>query len=392
MVVQIPKLVLGYSEFLDPLRMRASLSRVLGDFPSFGGRFATKNQELYIKRGFGALLEVAESAETSASLHELVRNGHSRLLCPQLSMIGCTSGRSPLFAARITQTATGSILGITWNHALCDIPSIVLMLHAWSQAYRGEPYKKPLDVADRGAYLEEHVPVSHTKSERWRVLTWPDFLRSLKARAPRDVRRVFVDFSWSQVSAIHAAGSRLRPVSPGDALTAHILWRLCRLSSDVSPFLWMAMNYRKKFGLPANLVGNYADFVAVRPAASDGPAEIAAQLRSAIESFDASMLTSRELLKFKSSRSLLRDMMRVSPLAEPGRLTVGLSNVSRSGQDRIAFETARPEFTYVRMGDLPIPGVCALAASPNSAGITLDIVLPSKLAEQVSRDFFSAPE
>ena len=382
-----PTIVLGYPERLDPARLRHALARVLSDFGAFAGRLVRSRGDWYIEHGIGAAFETAESLDCCSSLGAALRTSHSKLLCPALSPIATLRGKGALFAARLTQTPDGSVLGVTWSHALCDNHSMMLLLRAWSLAYREQPYKRPFDVADREAYLNEHVPMQPSSETQWRILSWPGVLRRLSYMfwMTRSARRVVLDFSWSQITAIHAAAAGDGTVSPGDALCAHVFWTFQRLCRDIGQHFCVTINYRKNFGLPSNLLGNASDFVSTIANPGDGPAAIASALRASIEAFDAGSLTQRELPRLRASRPGLLTAWRLC-LGEPASITLGLTNVSRAGHHQLVFATARPTFIHARPTDAPLVGAGMIFSAAGATGLTIDIVLPSKLVESLARE------
>jgi hypothetical protein len=383
-----PTIVLGYPERLDPSRLRHALARVLSDFSSFAGRLRYSRGDWYIEHGVGALFESAESNERNETIEAALRTGDTKLVCPRLPVTGTLRGKGPLFAARLTQTRNGSVLGVTWNHALCDNHSVMLLLRAWVLACHEQPYKKPLEVADRETYLNEHVIRQDGSGTKWRVVSWSEFRHFLlqQVRLMRNAKRVAIDFSWSQIAAIHAAATGDRSVSPNDSLCAYIFWTLNALSKNVSSHYAVAYDYRKTFGLPSGLLGNLSDFVTVTAKPGAGPGAIAESLRAGIDAFDAGSLTQRKLQTLKSAHPSILDEMRFWGPGEPGRINLRLTNVSRAGHYKLVFASARPTFVHTRATDIPVVGVGTIFASSREAGLTMDIVLPSHMIKQLARE------
>jgi hypothetical protein len=383
-----PTVVLVYPERLDPSRLRDALACVLSDFGAFAGRLVRADGNWLIEHGVSAAFETAESRENCVALGTAVRVGHSKLVCPVLSDTGALRGKEPLFSARLTQTHDGSVLGITWNHVLGDNHSMLLLLRAWARAYRGEPYDKPLDVPDRDAYLHEHIPhVTHGEAP-WRILSWSEYLRSVGYQwsISRDASRVTLEFPWTVLEAIHPAGTSERLVSPGVALCSHIFSMLHRFGDGMSPVLFTSINYRRKLRLPLNLLGNMSHFISVRTNPDDGADAIAAALRASIEAFNGASLARDQLQGLKDSHSGIFDLMRFWAYGEVGRTIISMTDVSRSGYHKLAFESAAPLLNHVRATDVPLVGLGTILASSGGTGLAVDIVLPSKVIERLARE------
>lgn len=391
-VVAFPTMAFGYSERLDPDRLRQALARVLVDFGSFAGRLVRNADDWYIDHGSSVAFETAEHAGPIAALAAALRTKHSGVVCPRLSVRATLRGREPLFAARLTQARDGCVLGITWNHALGDTQSVMLLLRAWSLAYREQPYTKPAEITDRAAYLDEKVPVPLRHDMRARVLSWPQFLRALSYQlwAIRHAKRVAIDFSWDQISAIHAAATRDKPVSPSDALCAQLFCTLDELGAGMSPDITVAVDFRKGFGVPPNALGNFSDLVFTTVDLGDGPAEVASALRSNVDAFGAGALAGtmshRHLQQLRASHPGALDMLRFWFFGEPGRGNLRLSNISRLPYNKLVFVTTEPAFVHARATDVPLVGTGIIFPSPGATGLTLDIVLPAKVVERLADD------
>lgn len=390
--VAIPTMAFGYSAALDPEQLERALATVLVDYGVVAGRLARREDGLWIEHGFSLPLETVERTETVAELAKALRSKHSSIVCPPLSVRAAVRGEGPLAAVRLTHARDGSVLGIAWNHALGDAASIVQWMRACALAYRGEAYPKPAAVPDRGALLDAKVPIAPRGDQRARVLGWFEFLRAgvYQLWALRGARRVAIDFTWKQIDAIYADASREGQVSPSDALCAHILDTLRRLGVDMSPEITVAVDFRKAFDIPPTVIGNFSDlvFAPVDPRAT--VAETAAVIRANIDAFSrgelAGTMHHRRLAQLRAAHPNERDLLRFWFFGEPGRGNLRLSNTSRSPYNKVMFGGRSPAFVHVRASDIPLVGTGVLFPSPNAAGLTLDIVLPAGVVEQLASD------
>ena len=396
MSLMTPTLALCYRERLDASRLRLALARVLTDYSSFSGRVQRKGGDLFLEHGLGgAGFEVSESSDLSAVLGAAARASHSSLVCPHMSALGMLGGRESLFAARVTHTPDGSVLGVTWNHALGDYHSAMLLLRAWALAYRDRPHDKPLEVSDRCAYLKEMLPEAPSGSLAWRVLSWPEFFRFIHAQfwVARPVQRVALEFSRDEISAIHAAAGCEKSVTAYDALCAHIFLTLRRLlDTQVSPHFAIAINYRKRLGLPANLLGNLSDVVNTKASASDTTATIASALRRRVETFATGPIGQRDLAALKAAYpSALQQMRCSTQLSDPYRTNLILSNVGDVGHYELPFGLSAPVFVHARGTNMMAPGFGTIVKSMEGERVTVDMMLPRTLARRVAGERGRSP-
>jgi len=190
--------VFAYGGRIDPQRLEASLRRVLDSFPAAssrlvrsGGRYGLEPSEE------GCVFEVADSAggfDADAP--------RTRFVAPVETQEG-----EPLTRVRLTQTPSGSVLGVAMSHAVVDGFSYFHFLAAWSRAFRGEPFPPPshererllaaadpalcgidADAVARGCGLFLDRPRAATRREtlRWTRLLFPAVaLRKLHETAQR---------------------------------------------------------------------------------------------------------------------------------------------------------------------------------------------------------------
>jgi shikimate O-hydroxycinnamoyltransferase len=386
--IAVPSGAFGYAERLEPLRLERALAEVLADYGVMAGRFVRDGGALWIEHAVGIPFEVAARTETVAELFAMLREQHSKIVCPPLPVRAAMRGKGALLALRLTQARDGSVLGVTWNHGLGDASSIVALLRAWSLASRGQPYPRPPEITDRGAYLDAKVPLAPRVDTRARVLPWREVLRAFayQLRVLR-ARRVALDFTWQQIDEIHAAASRERPLSPSDALCAHILHRLHELGVDLSPEVTIAVDFRKAFGIPPAALGNFSDLVftpvKLEASLSEGAEAIRANLAAFLAGEVSGTMNHRRVAQLRAANSSELDVLRFWFFGESGRGNLRLSNMSRSAYNKLVFADTPPAFVHMRASDVPLVGTGVLFPSPNAAGLTLDIVLPGNVAAQL---------
>lgn len=391
-----PSLVLCYPERLSAARLREALELVLGDFEVFAGRMRQSGAGLIVDRAVGgALFEVADSAQTSTALCTAVRTQHSKLVCPRISPLSLLFGKPPLLAVRLTNTPDGCVLGVTWNHAIGDNRSAVALIQAWGNAYRGVAYEKPIDPADRDAYLAERLPAPlGAEPSPWRVLSWPRFLRHsyMNVRAGYPPQRIALELASADIAAIHAAASAERSITPKDALAAHLFLLIRRLAGPlVSSRFATAVDYRKRLGLPLNLLGNMIDMAAITASPHDDTGSVASALRAAIQGFGTGRLMQHDLVELMAAHPGRLERLRYwRSDMPPAQAHLHLSNVSDTGYQRLIFGSTSPSMFHVRAMDLLLPG--QIVVLDNAAGgVTVETVLTRALTDRLLQADYRTP-
>ena len=380
-----------YRERLDTARLRESLAQVLGRYGGYAGRLLRERGNWLIEHGVGgARFETAHVEESSATMGAVALAKDSRGVCPRISALGVMRGKEPLFAARISQTSDGTVVGITVNHAIGDAYSSMLLMRAWALAYRGEAYDLPFDVEDRGAYLREHLPPPAAELKHWRLLSWSDCWRNYLYQfwGTRPKRRIVLPFSANDVTEIHGVASRGTSVTPHDALSAHVFLTLQRLlGSDAGPCCGVAINYRQRLGLPANLLGNMSDTVAARTDECSDTAAVAVALRKSIKAVGTGPMSYPELERLRATHPRLLHQIRYWNASwQPCRVNLILTNVAGLKYYDLVFGSTRPVFVHARgMDQDATVGLGTIAPGPDG-GVTVDIVLPGRWAEPAMRE------
>ena len=379
-----PNLVLSYDERLDPERLKRALVRVLADYSEYAGRLSRVDGDLSIEHGTGgAIFEITESTLPNAAFQSRTNANSWKLACPTLSVVGILRGKTPLFAARVTQTPNGSVLGVTWHHTVGDVYSTMLLVRAWALAYRDQPYEKPTEVSDRSAYLSERLPRSSGELTRWRLLSWREVFGVLGYWLTHPGRRVKLEFSWSEIDAFRAAATRDNPVTAHDALCAHLVLMLRRLDSATRSHLTVAVNYRKRAGLPAILLGNMTDMVSLTVNAGDDAASIASGLRLCINEFATGPLSHHEMLKLRAAHPGALQRLRYWNDYVPGS-TVAITSVL--GLQDVVFQATAAACAEARPSTSDSREMNWIYESPDRTGLVVDMWLPSPVADRVDQE------
>jgi hypothetical protein len=378
---------------LDPQRLADALSRVLPDYAAFAGRCAYRAGLVsFVPSEQGVPLEVVESAQT---IDELVATANATIgvsAAPRLAIGKVLSGKCPLFGAKLTQAADGCVLGFTWHHAVGDYGSVLGLMSAWAQAYRGLPHQPGVDAEDRDAYLSERLTDAPGATSALRVISAGDLLRFVAALTRR-YERVLVHFSNDELTALQSALTRERRVTIDDAMWAQTLTVIRDLRGpDVTEEIMLTVNLRKRLGLPANLIGNVVGFVRQAAQPGDDAAEVAARLRKGVSDFAAVAVKHHATMRFVAEHSSSWQRRRYLQVGmEPYRGNfLFASSLSNFSYDNVTFEAGAPVRRFFgRPADFCLWNCLAHEEPGLPAGETsrvLSMWLPSKLARYLQTE------
>ncbi len=129
-----------YDYLLDPESLRAGFAEVLKDFPPVTSHLVriSEHQYAFQTSPGDPPFEVAVSDQPLSDWTQ------ASGFIDSVS----TKEQEPLFRAKLTQTPTGSVLGVSFSHALGDGFSFFFFLSCWVKAVRGEEWATPSH--DRG--------------------------------------------------------------------------------------------------------------------------------------------------------------------------------------------------------------------------------------------------
>jgi hypothetical protein len=363
-----------YRARFDPTRLRDALQHVLADFSEYTGKLRMDAGTLRIDRGAGgARLELHERKESFESLARAAEQAGGHLLCPVVS-----SRRAPLLALRLTDTVDGCVLGVSWHHSVGDLQSTLVLLRAVSNAYRGEPWVAPQQVDDRAQYLQAHMPDSVGGVSALRLCRVGE-LFSLVPFLLQRKRRVDVTFSFDELAEIRDGVPRQGFVSSYDALCAHVLGVLHELTPE-RPVerLVLGVNYRKRVGLPPNLIGNTLSTISVQHGT-----EVATALRTMLEQYAKRHADYHATCRFLAAHPGRFQRLRAVPtLVDTSGRSWILTNAAGFGVYELELGGALPALFCVPMA-APLPLMTVLLERPNRAGITLSMHLPKALATRI---------
>ncbi|MFC8454127.1 acyltransferase [Kitasatospora sp. NPDC057223] len=374
-----------FEQALDEDRLAAGLARALDLLPVFAGRLRTADGRLEIVcDDSGVPVDSYDVDETLPEAMGRVTLASAQLVQP-VEASPARAGGLPLLTVRVSRLAGGgSALGCSWHHAVGDVQTFMLLMRAWSAAVEGLELPQAQLVEDQDAYLGKVLPAEDCGRPGFRL---PDaaeaaFLGAEVANAARANRTVQVYFGDAEIERMRLAFSAQagRRLSSNDALCAHVVSSVRELDEDGEVRgLTMPVNVRRPLGLPAGLVGNLLSEIHLPCVPQDGPAALAAAIRTAVEDFTGSHLNLRANLAFLEAigRDRFADCV---PLGfDPARRRFTFSNWSRFGAYTVSFGGARPVF-FSPAANLPLPWVSWGVEGFDGTGFLFTVVLPARLA------------
>jgi hypothetical protein len=391
MRAEVARLAFFYRERIDPRRLAGALAVVLADYYVFAAHLRTDGEQLVIEHGAGhAIVEVVESRVPLQTLINAGQADDAALLSPRMNARRVARGRGPVLKVRLTLARDGSALGMTWHHSIADMHSTALLLSAWTAAYRGEPHQKPYNTADREAFLSQHLPDPEGAGSLLRLYSPLQIARLLRfAATPRE--KVHLDFSREELNTIHAALAGDEKLTVNDTFCAHMFSRLRQLPMpEPLSRLVLLVNYRKRVGLPPNLVGNLLGWVAVTAAPQDDAHTIGKRLRTCLDEYATRHVDHFATARFRAAHRGRLERLRALPsIVYPPGSTLVLSSLTAFSVYDVAFESAPLLFSPLSSGLVPWLGI--VLDRPDRAGADVVLQVPRALATQVVEVMRSAP-
>ena len=382
--------VFFYEQQLDKAALSRGLGRVLGDFAPFNARLRRRGLERFIDCGeTGCRFTLRPSArtlqETLAGLDDQTR---IELVDP-IDARRVWNRDEPVISFRVTHFAGGgSALGISWHHAVGDWHSVMTMLKAWSKTVAGLDYEKPLFVADRDAYFNSTLPASELAPPNLRYLQLRELPRLglYMLTQARDKQRVTFHFEPEELERMRAELEREsgQKLSINDALSAHVATVIASRDVKVSDRrVSIAVNFRKRAGLPSQMLCNAVSTLDVGCEHGKPPAQIAADLRGALDAYADKHLNHRANLRLIERHGGVAKITRFIPTGvDPFAGSIVLSNWSRFGIYDVDFGNSAPTH-FITAGGGPLPWLGVVHEGFGQRGLIVDLELPSKVAARM---------
>jgi hypothetical protein len=386
--------VFYFERTLDPARLAEGLADALDRAPVFGGTLRTRDGAVEIVcDDIGVPLRTVDLDEDlAAAVGRAPLPGAG--FVDQVDAWTAREGGIPLMTVRVNQLADGgTALGCSFSHAVGDMNSFMVFMRAWSAAVEGAQPPDVLIVADRDAYLDQTLPPDDSgRPSIW--LPDPDQAEQrgrdfAVAFAPDANRMVHLYFTAAEVARMReefsaAAGRKL---STNDAFCAHLVSTIRGLDDEddglTERLLTLVVNLRRRFDLPASVIGNLVGQLHLRCPPRAAPELIAATIRAGVDDF------ARSHLSFRANRAYLDSVGRArlaecAPIGfDPANRAFLYSDWRGFGAYDVAFGGQRPVY-FCQTADLQLPWGAWTSEGIDGEGFLSAVCLPVKLAERLA--------
>jgi Transferase family len=380
--------VFFFDQVLDHARLAEALAQALACAPAFAGRLREDGETLEI---------VCDDSGAPLSVYDLddtLEQAIGRATMPGSDLVdlvdanGARSGAGPLLTVRISRLSDGgTALGCSWHHAVGDMQSFMTLMRAWSAAASDVEPVRAVQVPDRDAYLDSVLPDRDCGRPSLRRVDREEAagLDREVANALRANRTVQIYFSDQEVARLRAqfgaeAGFKL---TANDVLCAHVVSVIRGLDQDQETrTLTIPVNIRRAMGIAPETIGNLVGDINLTGPADRPAAQLAAEIRTAVEQFPNEHLCIRTNHAFIASvgRDRLGECV---PLGfDPVRRTFTVSNWSRFGLYDVEFEGRRPVL-FSPAADLLLPWVASIVEGFHGTGILCSVAVPATLAARL---------
>ena len=382
--------VFFYEHRLDTDALYRGLSQVLGDFAPFNARLRRRGLERFIECGHtGASLTIARSDRTLADTLARLDDRTRLELVDVIDARAAWSSGDPVLALRVTHFADGhSALGVSWHHAVGDLHSVMSVLKAWSRAVAGTDYDKPLLVEDRDDYLNRTLPATDAVPPNLRYMRLLELskLGAYILTKGRDKQRITLHFDRAELERMRdtlqaECGRRL---STNDAVSAHVCAAVSERDVERrNRRMSIAVDYRRRANLPANLLGNMVSAVDATHAWGQPAERLASELRAGLDDFTGKFMNHRANLQYVERHGGVANIGRFVPTAiDPFSGSLLVSNWSGFGVFEIDFGLAPPSH-FVTAGSGPLPWLGVMHEGPHNQGLLFSLELPARVAARM---------
>jgi hypothetical protein len=263
------------------------------------------------------------------------------------------------------------------------------LMQAWSQTVAGLPYDKPLVVEDRVEYLARTLADTSRARPGLRYLGAGDMARMVlymatKARAQRTLLFYFGPEELEQLRASLQSECSER-LSTNDALCAHMFSLIAERDPQVRQRdLSLAINYRKRVGLPEQLLGNMITSINCASEPSKPPAQIARDLRRALDCFADEHMDYRSNVRFIDSHGGTAKIARfLMQGVDPIKGTLLITSWSKFGVYDVRFGGEPPAY-FTTSGEVPFPWLCSISEGFHNRGAIFVAPLPPIVADRLT--------
>lgn len=383
----IPALAFYFTESVAEDLLRQSLEKLSEDFPVLKGRFVREANELYIE----CLPERQLAFSTQhldCSLREQIQkpgdddNAH---LVAALSPQDTLSGKGPVFSVKVNYFSCGGMaIGLSINHAVCDMPSVALFIQAWIEIVNRGSCSPPVFVEDREAYILQQAS-NPDATPGLRFLGLKDALGlvyylNVKARKKKTLQFYFSDAELAALKDDYSNHNETA-VSTNDAIAAHLFSVFANLDGDISAkTLSLAVNARTRMDIPQNIVANVISPLDLRAPRPFDKYRFAGEIRTALNEFGSRHLNFLANHRLVDSHGGVGNIGRfVLRALDPAKGNILITNWNRTGLYGDGFGDGQL-FYFAPVGKVDLPWASAITEGFDGKGLIVHITLPLRYA------------
>lgn len=370
--------VFFYREAIPAAIIKNALEHVLNDFPLFAGRI--------IKRGDQLCIDCCNQGMQLRTVHEegslFQKLAQFENLDRFVDLIDPKQG--PLLKIKLSYFSDGMALGCCWHHSVGDMSTFMEFIKALSDFAKGKSYCKPCLVEDREGYLQpwlsQEAAEKHSRLKRLSPLDLFRFIKQIYS--PK--RSIYLYFTQQELEALRQdLGSSL---TRNDVLAAHLLnlMALCRTDQASVHNASIVLNFRKRIGMPLNVLGNFVDAVPLQIPQPQPVDTLAQAIHAAVQSYGPETVKCHPTLDFIKKFGGIKQVHRILPTDYlPQNRNLIITNWSNFGVYSIDFGIAKPHL-FLPIGRALIPWVCCIVEGFDNQGLLATLLLPSKVAKRLS--------
>ena len=392
MLSRIPVTVGFFYDYqLDLAILKEGFQRALSEFPLFSGCLLTNAEGCLIQlddRGirFTATWYASEILEAMVQIPE---DAPEIDLFDILNLHAYDATTSPLCTVKVSYFANNRMcIGVCWHHAVGDMQSFMHFMRAVSDAIAGRVMKKPMIVSNRDQLLQETLPQNMDAQPGIRYLDdlqkqeFSDFL----ANTAKNKRRIQIYFTEEELLCLKKdfLSKGKVPLSTNDVLCAHMFG--CIAEADPQKrdrYLSITVNYRPRFNLPENLLGNIITSIniMVEKECQSRPVVIAQRLREAILEFaDRHLDYFANIALINQYGGSVATRNFIPKGLDPINGTILVTNWSKFGVYSIDFGKRAP-FYFTQKSSQPFPWVSGVVDGFDNKGLIFTTNLPTEVVE-----------
>ena len=382
-------IVFFFERRLDTKVLTQAFARALTNLPVFAGRMSMLNGPMRIRcEAQGVPFTVVSSGRTLREAIRSTTRDEGLWLVDPVNGVTARWGLGPLCKVRVTELSDdATAIGVSWHHAVGDMQTLMHLMNGWVAAAANKPLPKPLLVEDRAAYLDEHLPADGACQPGVRSLGIAELARSALylAKDARKQRTLSFYFGEDEIVRMrNAYGARIR-LSANDVVCAHVCEAILGADPEADGrSLAIVVNTRNRCGLDPMLIGNIVTTLNVDLRRGETAGAIAARIRHGVDHFVDQHCDMRINQQFLDAANAWGAARCVTNAFNPARWNPLVTNLTSFGVYRTKFDGALTSYCTLVLA-LPVAGLGALMEGADGRGLVLQMSLPPKEFEALSR-------